>query len=414
MTGAAIVVGAGVVGSSAALALQRDGWSVRLLDPEPAGTACSAGNAGHLGTASVLPMATPQQIRALPQLLRRADGPLAVHWPYVLRNLPWFVRFVANGRRSRMEANARALAALLEPVPQDWAALAASVGAQDLIARRGLLHVWAGRAAYLAAQWAYDLRRRFGIRVDDLDAARARAAEPALAGELAGARLLPDVACVIDPLELTSRIVAAFRAAGGRCLQQRVSALARLDHRVVGVQGSEGELQADLVVLAAGAWSQRLSRGLGVRVPIVAERGYNVTLAPGPGEPSLPLLLAEPRIAVSPMAAGLRMTTMAEFAPPDAAPDDRRADLVFGRSSTLLPHLSSAVTQRWVGARPSTPDSLPIVGRAPNAANVLLAYGHGHLGLTLAASTAQAIADLAGRRQAPAFLSVCSPARSIA
>ena len=147
MSGSAIVVGAGVIGCATALALQRDGWAVRLLDPNPPGEACSAGNAGHLGTASVLPMATPQQIRALPRLLRQADGPLAVHWPYVLRNLPWFVRFVANGRRPRMEANARALAELLEPVPAAWATLAASAGAESLVERRGLL--LGGRGRYL-------------------------------------------------------------------------------------------------------------------------------------------------------------------------------------------------------------------------------------------------------------------------
>jgi len=304
MSGSAIVVGAGVVGCSAALALQRDGWAVRLLDPRPAGEACSAGNAGHLGTASVLAMATPQQIRALPHLLRQADGPLAVHWRYVLRHLPWFMRFVANGRRERMEANARALAALLQPVPREWAALAGSIQADDLIERRGLLHVWGNPVAYRAAGWAYNLRRQLGVRVEDWDAARALAAEPALDEAVAGARMLPDVACVTDPLALTRRIANAFTAAGGRWLQHRVRSLARQGSRVTGVRCDEGELEADLIVLAAGVWSQALGKGLGVRVPVVAERGYNVTLAPAGAGPRMPLLLAEPRIAVSPMAGG--------------------------------------------------------------------------------------------------------------
>ena len=412
MSGSVIVVGAGVIGCATALALQRDGWAVRLLDPNPPGEACSAGNAGHLGTASVLPMATPQQIRALPRLLRQADGPLAVHWPYVLRNLPWFVRFVANGRGPRMEANARALAELLEPVPAAWATLAASAGAESLVKRRGLLHVWADPAAYRAAGWSYDLRRRLGIRVDDWDAARAKAAEPALDGALAGARMLPDVASVTDPLELTRRIVNRFTAAGGHLLRQRVRALTRQGRRVIGVRCDYSQLEADLIVLAAGAWSEALARGLGVRVRVVAERGYNVTLAPNGAAPRLPLLLAEPRIAVSSMARGLRLTTMAEFAAPEAQADYGRAERVFRLAKALLPQLPATVTDRWVGSRPSTPDSLPVIGRAPNAANVLLAYGHGHLGLTLAATTAEAIADLAAQRAPQAFVHFCSPQRS--
>src|SRR5215207_9588228 len=123
--GHALVLGAGVVGAASALALRREGWRVTLLDRGAPGEAASLGNAGNLGIASVVPQATPAQVRAIPKLLREVDGPLVARWPYVLRELPWFARFVANGRADRMEANARALAALMERVPEAWDALAA-------------------------------------------------------------------------------------------------------------------------------------------------------------------------------------------------------------------------------------------------------------------------------------------------
>ena len=412
MSGHALVLGAGVVGAAAALALRRDGWRVTLLDRGAPGEAASLGNAGNIGVASVVPQATPAQVRAIPKLLREADGPLVARWPFVLRELPWFARFVANGRKDKMEANARALAALMERVPETWEGLAAEAGAADLFARAGLLHVWRGEAALRGGAWAYDLRRRLGVRVEELDAGAARAREPALQGEVAGARFLPDVPTVTDPLELTRRLVSRFAALGGAVERAEASEVVREGDRVRGVRTAGGGLlDADLVVLAAGAWSARLARAHGARVPVLAERGYHVMVSGANARVSQPLMLVEARVMASPMRGGLRLTTMAEFADPDAPPDHERAARVLDGASTSLPGVMGRVESRWMGPRPSTPDSLPVIGRAPRAANLLLAYGHGHLGLTWAGVTAEAVADLAADRAPRTDLAACAPAR---
>jgi D-amino-acid dehydrogenase len=329
----------------------------------------------------------------------------------VLRELPWFARFVANGRVDRMEANARALAALMERVPETWQVLAAEAEAADLIAQAGLLHVWWGGDAMRGAAWAYDLRRRLGVRVEELDADAARAREPALQGEVAGARLLPDVPTVTDPLELTRRLVARFVSLGGAVERAEASEVVREGDRVRGVRTGAGVLDADLVVLAAGAWSARLARAHGARVPVVAERGYHVMVSGANARVSQPLMLVEARVMASPMRGGLRLTTMAEFADPDAPPDHERAARVLEGASASLPGALGRVESRWMGPRPSTPDSLPVIGRAPRAANLLLAYGHGHLGLTMAGVTAEAVADLAADRAPRTDLAACAPAR---
>ncbi|MBD0270710.1 MAG: FAD-dependent oxidoreductase [Acetobacteraceae bacterium] len=410
--GHALVLGAGVVGAAGALALRRDGWRVTLLDRGAPGEGCSLGNAGNLGVASVVPQATPAQIRAIPRLLREADGPLVARWPYVLRELPWFVRFVANGRSGKMEANARALAGLMERVPESWDALAAEAGAADLFARAGLLHVWRGEAAMRGAAWAYDLRRRLGARVEEMDADAARAREPALQGEVAGARLLPDVPTVTDPLELTRRLVSRFEALGGVVERVEAAEVVREGGRARGVRAvGGGLLDADVVVLAAGAWSARLARPHGARVPVAAERGYHVMVSGANARVVQPLMLVEARVMASPMRGGLRLTTMAEFAEPDAPPDHDRAARVLDGASVSLPGVLGKVESRWMGARPSTPDSLPVIGRAPRARNLLLAYGHGHLGLTMASVTAEAVADLAADRPPRLDLAACSASR---
>ena len=420
----AMIVGGGVVGTSAALALQREGWAVTLLDRGAVGEGCSMGNAGHLGTASVLPQATPAQIRAIPRLLRDADGPLVARWGYVLRELPWFVRFIANGNEARMQANARALAALMERVPESWEGLCAEASAADLIRRTGLLHVWRGAAGFAASAWAYDLRRRLGVRVEELDGPATRRAEPALHMGIAGGRMLPDVPTVTDPLELTRRIAARFLALGGVVERAAVTDILREGNAARGVRTLTGDMEAELVVLAAGAWSARLARPHGARVPVVAERGYHIMLAGTNGVPRQPLLLAEARVAVTPMRGGLRLTSMAEFADPDAAPDHARAARVLNGAAAMLPNLGlpnlglpgldGEPESRWMGARPSTPDSLPVIGHAPRTRGLILAYGHGHLGMTLAGVTAEAVADLAAGRPTRSDLAACAPGRRAA
>ena len=216
--GSALVLGAGIVGVTAALALQRDGFAVTLLDRGAPGEACSLGNAGHLGTASVLPQAAPGIARTVPRLLRDKQGPLAVRWGYVARNLPWFLHFLRAGERHTAERTAEMMAVLLAQVGDSYAPLLQEAGAADLVTPSGLLHVFRTEAALRGGQWGYDLRRRLGIAVCDVSAEETRALEPCLAGPIAGGVLLPDVATVRDPLEMTRRFLALFERRGGTVL----------------------------------------------------------------------------------------------------------------------------------------------------------------------------------------------------
>ena len=229
---------------------------------------------------------------------------------------------------------------------------------------------------------------------------------------MAGARFLPDVPTVTDPLELTRRLVSRFEALGGVVERVEAAEVVREGGRARGVRAvGGGLLDADVVVLAAGAWSARLARPHGARVPVVAERGYHVMVSGANARVTQPLLLVEARVMASPMRGGLRLTTMAEFADPDAPPDHERAARALEGASASLPGVMGRVESRWMGPRPSTPDSLPVIGRAPRAANLLLAYGHGHLGLTWAGVTAEAVADLAAGRPPRTALAACGPAR---
>lgn len=406
----AAVIGGGIVGAAVAHALQAAGHATTLIERGQPGMAASFGNAGHIGTASLVPQAVPGIWRNVPRWLRDPASPLAVRPAAMLRHLPWFLRFLANSRQARMERHAAHLAVLLAEVPEAWRALAADCAADHLFEReRGLLHVFESRAALDRARWAYDLRAAHGVRVVELDSAATRAREPCLAPHVEAGIWLPDVATVRDPLALTEAVVARFVGLGGTLLSAAVSDLHRDGPRLRAIATSMGDVDADLFVLAAGAWSAPFARTLGTRVPVAAERGYHVMSRGGNAPVRQPLMLAERRVVVSPMVGGLRLTTLAEFDHPDAPPDHARAARAFAGAEGAIPGVTGGIDARWMGPRPSTPDGLPVIGRAPRAENVILAHGHGHLGLTMAALTARMVLRCLDGTALPDFV---SPARA--
>lgn len=406
----AAVIGGGIVGAAVAHALQAAGHTTTLIERGQPGMGASFGNAGHIGTASLVPQAVPGIWRNVPRWLRDPASPLAVKPAAMLRHLPWFLRFLANSPRERMERNAMHLAALLAEVPEAWRTLAADCGADYLFDREsGLLHVFESRAALDGARWAYDLRAAHGVRVVPLDGAATRAREPCLAPHVEAGMWLPDVAVVRDPLALTEAVVARFVALGGTLLTAAVQGLRREATRLRAVATSAGDVEADVFVLAAGAWSTPFARALGIHVPLAAERGYHVMARGGNAPVRQPLMLAERRVVVSPMAQGLRLTTLAEFDHPDAPADHDRAARAFARAEGAIPGVTGNIETRWMGPRPSTPDGLPVIGRAPRAENVILTYGHGHLGLTMAALTGRMVQRCLDGAALPDFV---SPARA--
>ena len=409
--GRAVVLGAGIVGTACALALLREGFAVTVIDRGAPGEACSLGNAGHLGTASVIAQSLPGILRKVPAMLFDRASPLAVRFSYLLQHRSWFLRFALAARRDRVEATAHALAGLLAGVEAAYAPLLTDSDAETLINRSGLLHVFETDAARNGTEWSYALRRALGIPVRDLAPDEVRAIEPALRCNVAGGILLPGVAVVRDPLELTRRLARQVEKHGGQFLQHKITGLVLSHARAQAVQTENAQIEGDVFVLALGAWSQPLARSLGVRVPLAAERGYHIMLDSSASSIRQPLLLVERRVAVTPMTTGLRLTSIAEFDDPDAPPNHQRAERLFAPARDALGLSKVPIVTRWMGPRPSTPDSLPVIGRAPRADNVLLAYGHGHLGLTLAAVTGELIADLAVRRPPRTALNAFSPLR---
>jgi D-amino-acid dehydrogenase len=398
-SGQAIVVGGGIVGTCCALYLQRDGWQVTLLERDEPGRACSFGNAGIQPNDIVPAIAAPGVLWRVPRYLLDPEGPLRIRWSYLPRLAPWLLRFVRASRPDRHEASTIALATLLARVRESYAPLLADADAGDLVHRTGTLQVFETAEGFRGGQQEAGIRRRLGGSVEVLAPGEIRQFAPALAPIFRGAVYRPDVDFVANPLRLTTRLVDAFERCGGTVRRGiAVTALKKPGNgRTVVVTEGE-ELDADRVVIAAGAWSKRLLGGLGTRVPLDTERGYHAML-PEPGvELRLPVSSGEGGFFITPMEHGLRIAGTVELAGLDRPPDFGRVRPMLSRTQRFFPQLDISRRTEWMGFRPSVPDSLPVISRVPEHSGILLAFGHGHLGLTLAAVTGRLIADLAVER----------------
>jgi D-amino-acid dehydrogenase len=389
------VIGAGIVGVCCALHLQREGFNVRLIEKGQPGKAASFGNSGSFGTASCVPFGMPGILKKVPRMLFDPDSPLKLRWGHVPKALPWFVRFLEASRPSRVEAIAAARNSLLLHTHAGYAPLIEGADAAKWVDSNGLMMTFESEAAFEGAAYALDLRRRNGVHMDILDGNEARQMEPALSTKVIKAVSLPDVHRTIDPFRLTSALAADFVRRGGEIVNADVRGFEIGAAGPTGIVTDRGPMPVDFVVLAAGVWSRPLAAQLGTHVPLEAERGYHVMFANQNFELRRALVSADRNVSLAHMVEGIRATGIAEFAAPDAPPDMANARLVQRHAQALVPGLKGEPASEWMGPRPSHPDSKPVIGRSPRHANVLFAFGHDHLGLTMAGITGKLVAELA-------------------
>jgi D-amino-acid dehydrogenase len=254
-----------------------------------------------------------------------------------------------------------------------------------------------------------EVRRRAGVRIEFLDQAAVRARLAALAPRYTRAAFYPDCGHCLDPAALSLAVAASAEREGGTFRRAPATGFERAAAGVTAVLTPGEKLPADLVVLAAGAWSSPLAAMLGARVPLDTERGYHVMLPPQPFELPCPVTPGDLRFCITPMANGLRAAGTVEFAGLDAPPDPRRHAILLRHLGQAFPGARTEGHTTWMGFRPSLPDSLPVIGRI--APNVVAAFGHGHIGLTTGPATGEIVAALAAGRPPPIDLAPFAASR---
>lgn len=402
------VIGGGIIGTAVALRLASDGCDVLIIDAGSPAPGASVGNAGTIAAYNCVPVGTPTILRSLPRLLLHRDSPFAMRWIGLPARLPWLMRLLRQSLPARAAANAAALAGLLADSLATWRDLATEVGARDLLCENGSLYLFANHAALEAAGWEHACRAAGGVRQTVLAPHEIRALEPALAGIRGPGVFFPDAVHLAEPAVMFDRLGAAAAAKGVRRLTCRIERL-RLSPSFVSLVGPGLAIEAEHTVICAGAWSALLARQASDRIPLDAERGYHIEYAMDLPPLSRPVCPVSFGVYATPMAGRLRAAGTVELGGLRRAPDPRRWALLDRAARSLLPDLPEAVS-RWMGFRPSLPDSLPVIGRSRASARVLYAFGHGHLGLTLAAVTARCVATLFSTAETPTP-AACSPQR---
>ena len=393
------VIGAGIVGVATASYLRRDGHDVTIVDMGPPGEYCSFGNAGILSPGSCAPQSMPGIFWKVPGYLADPMGPLTVRWSHLPKAAPWLIRFIASSQRARVEQIADALRPLLKQTFDAYGPLVKHAGVTDLIRRTGYIAVYQSEEAYRGDALAWKLRRDRGVVIEKLDAAAIQRMAPALAKIYRVGLYLPEQGYVANPERLTKSLAAQFQKDGGRILQRKVLDIEAGPQGARALVTDAGKLPIETLVICAGVHSGELTAKIGEPVPIEAERGYHVTYSDPRVELPLPVMAPEGKLFVTPMEMGLRIAGQAEFAGIYAEPDYGRADVLAKHMQRMLPDISTADATKWMGRRPSMPDSMPVIGPSAKVPSVYYAFGHGHVGLCGGAPTARIIADLvAGRK----------------
>jgi D-amino-acid dehydrogenase len=390
-----LVLGAGMVGVSAALHLQRRGRDVILIDKHDlAGEETSFGNGGLIECASVFPYMFPRDFgQILQYAINRA--PQVRYQPSDLPFfLPWLVRYFLASSPERALHSAMAELPLIRRSLIEHEALIAEAGVPELLRRTGWIKLFRSEATLTNAVRDFERARTYGVDGEVLDGKAIAAREPNLTGDFAGAIHWPAPGFVPDPGELAKAYAALFKRKGGRFW---VGDARTLEQDTSGwrVAGPEGAAIAREAVVALGPWSDQVFGPLGYSIPLSVKRGYHLHLAPrGNAMLHHPVLDSDLGYLLAPMNRGIRLTTGVEFARRDGPPTPVQLERALPRAHALFPLGEALDSKPWMGARPCLPDMLPVIGKAPRHAGLWFDFGHQHHGLTLGPATGRLLAEM--------------------
>jgi D-amino-acid dehydrogenase len=390
----AVVLGAGIVGTSIALQLAKRGLAVALVDRGGPGEQTSYGNAGIIENKTVFPPVFPKHIRALLRVALKRAPEANYHLLYLPRVAPWLTAFRAASQPKRLEETARLMRPLFARAVDDHEELLTDAQATSLLRKNGWLKLYRTDPGLAALARELDLAKELGLPFRVLDTAGAQELEPSLAPVFRHAILWENTASVTNPLAVTRAYAARFIALAGVVIEADARKLRREGMRWR-LDTPHGPIDAREVVVALGPYAPDLLEGLGVRLPLAIKRGYHRQFRPvGNAVLARPVLDAEMGYCLAPMQDGIRLTTGAEFADRDASPTPVQLSRVMPAARKLIPLGEPVEPVPWMGSRPCFPDSRPVIGRAPGHNGLWLAYGHAHWGLTLGPTTGRLLADM--------------------
>ena len=395
-----LVIGAGITGVSSAEWLRRDGWQVTLIDRIDPGhpDQTSFGNAGLIARGAIIPVSVPGLWAKAPAMLLDPDSPLYMRWSYLPRLLPWLVPFLRNGTVEKVTKIAAGLAALTDDSVDQHLALSAGTPAANFIQTGDYVNLYTSEAEYKSDPLSSALRAKHGFVPDKITRAEILERDPNIGPSYTFGTVYKDYGWLSSPGGYVAALFGHFQSQGGQFKRGEVADITPGDTPVVTLKGGE-QLTADKVVLAAGAWSSLLNKKLDVKVKLEAERGYHVSMFNPNFTAPNPYMITDAKFVLTPMDGFLRAAGVVEFGGLDAPAATAPVDLLRKKMKAVYPNLEFEYDEVWMGRRPTTSDSLPVVGESVDAPNIIHAYGGQHVGLTIGPRIGRMVADIAAARR---------------
>ena len=387
------VLGAGIIGICSALALQERGLSVTVIARGEPGQATSYGNAGIVSPWSCVPQSMPGIWKSVPRWLLDPEGPLRVRARELPRLMPWVASFFANTRLQKVHEISNAMDRLMHGNIDAYRHHLKGTGREDLLQDSLFINVFRGKAQPDLGDLGWRLRIDKGAPVEVISGDELREIEPELSPEIGQAVIIKDQARTLAPGEICKVLAEKVKGQGASFIKRDVKRLRPRNDGGIDLETDLGPIETNKLVLCGGVWSAELLRPLGIKLPLVSERGYHLEFTDPGIRLNHSILDVAGKFIISSMESGVRSAGTSEFADVNAPPNYGRADILAPMSRRLIPRLNTRQSRHWVGSRPSFPDNLPVIGELPGVHNLYGAFGHSHYGLGMAPATGRIVAD---------------------
>ncbi|UWQ98725.1 FAD-dependent oxidoreductase [Rhodobacteraceae bacterium S2214] len=389
-----IVAGAGIVGVSCAIWLQRAGHDVTIVDKAGPASGTSHGNAGVLAAGAVIPVTTPGLMWKAPGMLLDKDAPLFLKWRYLPKLIPFLVKYLTYTTDKHVDHYGAAMSTLLHDSVDQHMALARGTGAEKYISADDYCFGYSTQAAFAADKYSWDKRTAAGFAYDVIDGETYAQYDPAYGNAFAVVVRCKGHGRISDPGAYVKTLADHFVDQGGKLLIQNITDIAVENGEITHLKTANGDMTADRIVFALGPWSKTIAHKLGVKVPFESERGYHIEMTNPSQMPKSPMMVASGKFVITPMEGRLRAAGVVEFGGLKNGPSDAPFALLKRQVKAIFPDLTYDDLIEWMGHRPAPADSLPVIGANNAGGKSYSAFGHQHVGLTGGPKTGRIIADL--------------------
>ena len=384
------IIGGGIMGISSALYLIRRGCKVTIIEKEPNGEPASYGNASWLSSSSITPVLMPGGIFKIPKMLFSRDGPLFLNFPGVLRILPWLLKYLSYSSEVKVNYISDHLAPLLSNSFEEHKKLAEGTDALKWIVNSPFLFIYKNREDYIGETLTWNIRKKHGFKTIEIGKDELSALVPGLSEDYTFAIKINNQGYISSSKKYLNDLTEGFKKLGGKIIEDEVVDISS-DQKTIIIKGKKEEMFSDSVVIAAGVFSEKLSKKYGANVPMQSERGYHLELSGTNVKLKYPLMNGYLKLAITPRPSGIRFAGLVEFGSIDSNPNTKAYDLLIRNAKSMFPKITFKEKQEWSGHRPATVDSLPLIGPSQINEKVFFAYGHHHIGLTAGPKTGELI-----------------------